>query len=80
MTRKSKKSRAAGRFGSRYGKKVRDKIVKIEDKQRIKQICPYCKRPGVKRISKGIWYCKKCNRKFASDVYFLNQNDNLQML
>jgi len=71
MTRKSKKSKSAGRFGARYGKKIRDKLVKVESKQRKKQICPFCKKPGVKRLSKGIWYCKKCNKKFAGGTYYL---------
>lgn len=71
MPTKSKKTKAAGRFGSRYGKKVRDKLVKVEDKQRKKQVCPFCKKPGVKRLAKGIWECKKCKKKFASNTYYL---------
>ncbi len=72
MTRKSKKVRAAGRFGARYGKKVRDKLIKVEDKQRKRQSCPECNRLGVKRLSKGIWFCKKCGKKIAGEVYVLN--------
>ena len=72
MTRKSKKSKSAGRFGSRYGKKVKDKLVKVETKQKVKQKCPFCNKMGVKRISKGIWYCKKCNKKFAHNTYYLD--------
>ena len=72
MTTKSKKSKSAGRFGSRYGKRVRTKLVKVESKQRVKQTCPFCERKGVKRVSKGIWKCKKCDKKFASNTYYLN--------
>jgi large subunit ribosomal protein L37Ae len=72
MTSKSKKSRAAGRFGARYGKKVRSKLADVESKQRIKQKCPFCNKPGIKRTSKGIWECKKCKKRFASDVYYLS--------
>ena len=71
MPTKLKKSKSAGRFGARYGKKVRAKLVKVEEKQRIKQKCPFCGKFGVKRISKGIWDCKKCNKKFASNTYYL---------
>ena len=71
MPTKSKKTKSAGRFGPRYGKRVRNKLVKIEEKQRIKQKCPFCGKKGVKRLSKGIWYCKKCGKKFASDTYYL---------
>ena len=71
MTRKSKKSKSAGRFGSRYGKREKVKLVKVETKQRVKQKCPFCSKLGVKRLSKGIWKCPKCDKKFASDTYYL---------
>jgi large subunit ribosomal protein L37Ae len=73
MTSKLKKTKSAGRFGARYGKRVRTSTVAVEQKQRKKQICPFCGKPGVRRISKGIWQCKrkKCGKKFASDVYYL---------
>ena len=66
-----KKIKSVRRFGARYGKTVRANLVRIEDKQRIKQKCPYCEKFGVKRVSKGIWHCKKCGKKFASSVYHL---------
>jgi len=72
MPTKTKKSRAAGRFGARYGKRVRAKLVTVEDKQRKKQKCPFCEKLGVKRLSKGIWHCKKCDKTFASNTYYLD--------
>ena len=72
MPSKSKKSKSAGRFGARYGKTVKVKLVKVETKQRVKQKCPFCKKLGVKRLSKGIWYCKKCDKKFAHNTYYLD--------
>ena len=73
MAAKSKKSKASGRFGARYGKTPRAKLVQVENKQRKKQKCHFCK--GIaKRLSKGIWKCKKCGKKFASNVYYLNEN------
>jgi large subunit ribosomal protein L37Ae len=74
MPSKSKKTKSAGRFGTRYGRAVRAKLVGVEQKQRKKQKCPYCKKLGVKRLSTGIWHCKKCGRKFASDAYYLKEN------
>lgn len=71
MPTKSKKSKSSGRFGARYGKRVKVKLVKVETKQRVKQKCPLCKKLGVKRLSKGIWKCSKCDKKFASDTYYL---------
>ncbi|MBU1129490.1 MAG: 50S ribosomal protein L37ae [Nanoarchaeota archaeon] len=72
MPSKSKKSKSAGRFGPRYGKRVRDKLVKVEIKQRKKQKCPFCGKLGVKRLSKGIWKCSRCDKKFASNTYYLD--------
>jgi large subunit ribosomal protein L37Ae len=72
MPTKLKKTKSAGRFGARYGKKVRSRFVAIEEKQRQKQKCPFCEKLGVKRLSKGIWKCNKCGKKFASNAYFLD--------
>jgi len=71
MTSKLKKTKSAGRFGARYGKRAKASIIAIEQKQRKKQKCPFCSKKGVKRVSKGVWNCKKCGKKFASDVYYL---------
>ena len=63
MPTKLKKTKSAGRFGARYGRSVRSKLVDVEVKQRKKQICPFCKKLGAKRLSKGIWDCSKCGKK-----------------
>ena len=73
MPSKFKKVKSAGRFGARYGKTVRMNLVRVEVKQRIKQKCPHCEKMGVKRLSKGIWHCAKCGKKFASSVFYLNK-------
>jgi len=74
MPTKLKKSKSAGRFGARYGKTVKARLVKVEEKQRIKQECPFCGKLGVKRLSKGVWQCprKKCNKKFAHNTFYLD--------
>ena len=59
-----------GRFGARYGKKVRVKVAEIEKKQQTRHICPKCSLPYVRRLSKGIFLCKKCGNKFAGQAYF----------
>lgn len=73
MPTKLKKTKSAGRFGARYGKRVRTKLVKVEVKQRVKQKCPFCNKLGAKRVSKGIWHCKKCDKKFADNIYYLEK-------
>ncbi|MBU2104537.1 MAG: 50S ribosomal protein L37ae [Nanoarchaeota archaeon] len=71
MPSKLKKTKSAGRFGARFGTRVRKKLVNVESKQRKKQKCPFCNRLGAKKLSKGIWKCPKCNKKFAGGTYYL---------
>jgi len=67
---KTKKAKSTGRFGARYGCRVRIKIREIEGNQRKKQQCIFCKGTA-KRLSKGIWECKKCGKKFTGHAYYL---------
>lgn len=67
---RKKKVGSAGRFGSRYGKKVRSKIAEIEKVQKRRHVCPKCGLPYVKRFSAGIWVCGKCGTKFAGLSYY----------
>jgi len=69
MASKSKKTKSAGRFKARYGKGVKSKLIAVEEKSKRKQKCPFCGKLGVKRLSKGLWHCKKCNKKFAYTAY-----------
>jgi ribosomal protein L37AE/L43A len=69
MAVKNKKIGSAGRFGAGYGK-VKQKLVAVEKKQRVKQECPFCK-GRAKRQVKSIWNCEKCGKEFASGAYHL---------
>jgi len=69
----TQKVKSSGRFGARYGKLVRTLSSSIESKQRKRQKCPHCKKSGVKRLASGIWKCPKCEAKFASAAYYLDQ-------
>jgi len=65
----TKKVGSAGRYGARYGRKLRAKVTAIEKRQRKKHTCPYCKRFTVKRISLGIYTCTKCANTFTGKAY-----------
>jgi large subunit ribosomal protein L37Ae len=71
---RTKKVKSAGRFGVRYGTRVRRKITEVENIQRKKQSCIFCN-GTVKRVSSGIWHCKKCNKKFAGHAYFIKKEE-----
>lgn len=71
MAVKTKKIKAAGRFGAGYGK-PKNKLIAVEAVQRKKQKCKFCNGTA-KRQSKGIWKCNKCNKKFAAGTYSVKQ-------
>ncbi len=60
---------SAGRFGQRYGRRVRKRTAEIEAVQKGKFVCPACRFLKVKRVDAGIWECSKCGRKFAGGMY-----------
>jgi large subunit ribosomal protein L37Ae len=68
---RTRKVKSVGRYGVRYGVSVKERVKAVELKQRAKQVCPFCKKGKVKRLSTGIWQCYKCSKKFASDAYYL---------
>lgn len=65
----SKKGLTTGRFGPRYGTRVRKAISEIEKMQKQKHECPVCRYKKVKRVGYAIWLCKKCGAKFAGGAY-----------
>jgi len=65
----TKKVGTTGRFGARYGRKLRGKVAAVEKKLRSKHKCPYCNKLKVKRLASGIWQCKSCNSKFTGQAY-----------
>ena len=66
----TKKVGTAGRFGVRYGLRLRQKLIEIEQRQKIKHECPFCHKLQLKRASKGIWSCHKCDKTFAGKAYW----------
>mgnify|MGYP006278354583 FL=1 len=64
-----KKTGSAKRFGVRYGRTSREKVAALENEMQQQQLCPYCRKKGVKRVSSGIWNCKKCNSTFTGQAY-----------
>ena len=66
---RTKKVLSTGRLGTRYGKRIKQKILEVEAAQKKKHICPNCLKPGLKRVVAGIYRCDKCGLKFAGKAY-----------
>jgi len=73
MAEIKKKFGSVKRYGSRYGKRLKDKVADIEKKSKKPSKCPYCNKLSAKRIAAGIWQCKKCGSKFTGDAYYLEK-------
>ena len=71
MGSKTKKIKAAGKFGAGYGRNVRNMYNAIEEKQRKAQSSPFHPTGKAKRIAAGIWKDKKTGKIFAGHAYFL---------
>ncbi len=65
----TKKVGTTGRFGNKYGSKVRHMVAKIEATSRAQHTCPQCLRLTLDRMSAGIWKCKKCKVTIAGGAY-----------
>ena len=69
----AKKIGSVARFGARYGKRTKTKLLSVEKLQKKPQKCPYCSRYQVKRISAGIYFCNKCDTKFTGKAYVIGE-------
>lgn len=60
----------AGKFGARYGSTLRKRYREVMEKRYAPHQCPFCGFKGkVKRISIGLWTCRKCGSVWAGGAY-----------
>ncbi len=69
ISAKSSGKGTAKKFGTRYGRTVREKFSKVDALQKDTYVCPFCNYTKVKRVAMGIWQCRKCQAKFTSKAY-----------
>ncbi|MFQ6050594.1 MAG: 50S ribosomal protein L37Ae [Candidatus Hydrothermarchaeota archaeon] len=65
----TKKVGPTGRFGPRYGRRLRKLVADIERKSKVKHKCVKCGETVLKRTGTGIWKCKKCGSVMAGGAY-----------
>ncbi|MEW6222065.1 MAG: 50S ribosomal protein L37Ae [Candidatus Hadarchaeota archaeon] len=66
---RTKKVGATGKFGPRYGGKIRRLYGEVEQRARQTYKCPSCGEVRVRRVSTAIWECGRCGAKFAGGAY-----------
>jgi large subunit ribosomal protein L37Ae len=66
---RTKKVGSTGRFGARYGAKLRRRVLDIEKKRHEPHRCPSCATRALKRQAAGLWKCSKCELLFAGGAY-----------
>ena len=69
MERRTVKVGITGKYGTRYGAKLRKQVKQIEILQRQKYVCSFCGKQSVKRTCVGIWRCKGCRRTVAGGAW-----------
>ena len=65
----TKKVGSSGRFGVRYGLRIRKNVLSIDKLRKAQKKCPDCLKDSIKRQATGIWVCKSCGLKFAGGAY-----------
>ncbi|MBS7630667.1 transposase [Candidatus Bathyarchaeota archaeon] len=66
----SKKKRGFGpKLRTRAGFSVRKRWIKIVSRMEAPHTCPSCMNQKVRRMSIGIWECRKCGFQFAGGAY-----------
>ena len=72
----SKKSNVGitGKYGTRYGSKLRKQIKAIEILQRMKYTSPFSGKNSIRRKAAGIWYDKSTGRTIAGGAWEFQTN------
>jgi len=69
MGNRTKKVGSTRGLGPRYGSTVRKRYIKVMTEMKTPHKCPQCGFLRVKRVSVGIWRCRKCGHTFTGGAY-----------
>ena len=69
MENRTAKVGITGKYGTRYGQKLRKQVKAIEILQKAKSICPFCGKTSIRREAVGIWKCRACRRSIAGGAF-----------
>lgn len=69
MGKRTKKVGPTRGLGARYGAMVRKRYIKVVKEMKKPHRCPQCGLQRVKRVSVGVWKCRKCGFTFTGGAY-----------
>jgi len=69
MSQRTKKVGPTGWMGPRYGIRIRRRVVEIDRVKKASSACPKCATVTVHRVASGIFECRRCGTRFASNAY-----------
>ncbi len=69
MERRTVKVGITGKYGTRYGAKLRKQVKAIDILQRTKYVCTFCGKNSIRRSAVGIWRCRACRRNIAGGAW-----------
>lgn len=69
MSKRTKKVGNTGWMGARYGIRIRRKVLDLDRTREFDGACPKCSTVTVERVASGIFQCRRCGAKFASNAY-----------
>jgi large subunit ribosomal protein L37Ae len=69
MSKRTKKVGATGWMGPRYGIRIRRRVLEIDRARSRDAACPRCSTVTLHRVASGIFECRRCGTRFASNAY-----------
>ncbi len=69
MSKRTKKVGGTGWMGPRYGIRIRRRVLEIDRSRERPAPCPRCSTVTLRRVASGIFECRRCGTRFASNAY-----------
>ena len=69
MSKRTKKVGSTGWMGPRYGIRIRRRVLELDRARKRPASCPQCSTVTLHRVASGIYECRRCGTRFASNAY-----------
>ena len=69
MSKRTKKVGSTAWMGPRYGIRIRRRVLDIDRSRSKSSACPRCSTVTLDRVASGIFECRRCGTRFASNAY-----------